>query len=222
MMLSLRANSRSVVGWMLVSSVLLSFAPSCHNQVGALSLLVGNTRSDSVSEISENGTLINPSVFSIPNPDHMLMYQDKLYVSSGDDLETSGIFMLNSLDEEPVLFASGGGLVRPYGFTFYEGTLYVASFKTDQILMYSAQDGSYQGVFTDKNDTFCNGPNHVSAHEGKLYVTTQGSNVVNGTLEYLFPRYNLCLFLSSGVIDGSSYCFPFCNPLCSILSHHIV
>jgi hypothetical protein len=184
------ANSRSIVGWMLVSTVLLSFAPTRYHQVDADSyLLVGNTRSDSVSKISEDGMLVTPSAFSIPNPDHLLIYEDKLYVSSGDDLETSGIFMLDmSLDEEPVLFASGGGLVRPYGFTFYEGTLYVASFKTDQILMYSAEDGSYQGVFSSKNDTLCNGPNHVSAHEGKLYVTTQGSNVINGTLEYLFAR----------------------------------
>jgi hypothetical protein len=215
MMLSLLANSHSIVGWMLVSSVLLSFDPYRHRHVGAYSLLVGNTRSDSVSEISENGTLINPRVFSIPNPDHLLMYQDKLYVSSGDDFETSGIFMLNNLNEEPVLFASGGGLVRPYGFTFYEDTLYVASFKTDQILMYSALDGSYQGVFADKNDTFCNGPNHVSAHEGKLYVTTQGSNVVNGTPEYLFTRYML-FAVGWCHCDGSSYCILFYHAPCSL------
>jgi hypothetical protein len=79
------------------------------------------------------------------------------------------------------LFATGGGLTRPYGFAMdaLTGILYVASFRTDRILMYNATTGDYLDVFAAGNATnegLCNGPNHMVIYNGTtLYVTTQGT-----------------------------------------------
>ena len=152
------------------------------------SILVGNTRADNVVEIFLSGSNVSVSEFvRLPNPDHILTYQNHLYLSSGDEVENSAIYSLGD-DDELSIFASGGGMKRPYGFDFYNGVLYVASFMTDQVLMFDASTGDYISEFTSKEDGLCNGPNHISVHDGILYLTTQGSNVVNGTLSYTFAR----------------------------------
>ena len=159
--------------------------------VEGTSLLVGNTRADNIVEIQldDGGDPMSSMSFmeEIRNPDHMVVHNDHLFVSSGDDLESSAIYGRDD-DGMPSVFATGGDMVRPYGFAFYEDTLYVASFKTDQILMFDATTGEYKGVFASKEDTYCNGPNHIAIHDGTLYLTTQGSNFVNGTLQYMFAR----------------------------------
>jgi hypothetical protein len=66
----------------------------------------------------------------------------------------------------------------------------LASFRTDQILMDNALTGDYIGVFAQGDaaeEGLCNGPNQLVIHDGKFYMTTQGSYIdENGDLQYAF------------------------------------
>jgi outer membrane protein assembly factor BamB len=151
-------------------------------------LLVGNTRADNIVIVSDELSIAE-FIGDVPNPDHLVVYEDTLYLSAGDTGENSAIYAYSNGTLS--VFAEGGGLMRPYGFAFDGGILYVASFMTDQILTYDASTGEYIGVFAETDGTeegLCNGPNHIAIFEGSLYLTTQGSNVVNGSLTYLFAR----------------------------------
>jgi hypothetical protein len=119
-------------------------------------LLVGNTRGG--SEIFQYGLDSGMvSEWIIPNilesPDHIVAYQGQYYISTGTEVNTSSIARMTNVENDdtaPIMmeldFATGGGLKRPYGFDFYQDILYVASFMTDQILMYNATTGDYMGV----------------------------------------------------------------------------
>ena len=80
----------------------------------------------------------------------------------------------NALPPQPVL-------IRPYGFAIdtVRQWLIVASFVTDQLLVYHVETGEFLHVLAQGNGTaagLLNGPNHVALHQQDLlYVTTQGS-----------------------------------------------
>jgi hypothetical protein len=173
-------NTMMIKSVVALTLLLSSVANAAHT------LLLGNTRADNiVSVFSGEAT---EYLADIPNPDHIVEYEGNMYFSAGTELEDSAIYKLG--DEELTIFATGGGLKRPYGFKFYEGLLYVASFMSDQVLTYNATTGEFIEVFAAGNGTeegLCNGPNHIDIYEGMLYMTTQGSTVISGELAYLFP-----------------------------------
>ena len=175
-----------------------------------LDLLVGNTRGDIPISMYSDGvfTPFLPEEVGLIAPDHLVLKDGYLYVSQGDSLNTSSIFRMNvaegSYDE--MFVKPGEGLLRPYGFDIYEGTIYVASFLSDQILMYSEETGDFMGEFAMGNGTeegLCNGPNQLAIHDGKLYLTTQGSVAVDGVPEYGFASQIVVYDIQTGV--GSVY-----------------
>ena len=191
----------------------LLFALDTTVQVEA-ALLEGNTRGDvpiSSYDGESSFTSFLPEDIALVAPDHLVLNDETyLYISHGDSVNNSGIFRMNVKDgsyEE--MFASGGGLIRPYGFDIFNGTLYVASFMSDQVLMYDEETGDYLGEFAAGNGTeegLCNGPNQIAIYDGKLYLTTQGSMTVDGAVEYKFSSQVVVYDIESKV--GSVYTPP--------------
>lgn len=109
------------------------------------------------------------------------------------------------------MFAQGGGLARPYGTAFGpDGNLYVASFRSDQILRYDGRTGAFIDVFASGNGTaagLLNGPNNLLfGADGALYVTTEGSVADGkGGVSFLYEsqvvRYSL--FTGTGTVFAS-------------------
>ena len=101
-------------------------------------------------------------------------------------------------------FATGSGLKRPYGNAFGpDGNLYVASFRSDEILRYNGNTGAFIDVFAKGNGSsagLLNGPNDlVFAPNGMLYVTTQGSVADGlGGIKYLFDSQLLGYNVATG------------------------
>jgi hypothetical protein len=119
-------------------------------------------------------------------------------------LNTSKIVRFTLGGEFVDVIASGNGMKRPYGFDVYDDVLYVASFRSDQILKFSVTDGSFIGVFAQGNrsrDGLCNGPNHIAIVDGKLYLTTQGSIITpEGALTYPgFPSEVVVYDIATGI-----------------------
>ena len=164
--------------------------------VNGSTLIVGNTRDNEFPayRIDPVGFGVQPFITAadtdsvLENPDFFKVYNGLLYVSSGDTIETSAIARFTLAGSFVDIIASGNGMKRPYGFDIYEDVLYVASFRSDQVLKFSATDGTFMGVFAQGNQTregLCNGPNHVAISDGKLYMTTQGSIITpEGELKY--------------------------------------
>lgn len=167
--------------------------------VYAGTLIVGNTRDNEFPayRIDPTGFGIQPYITAgntdsvLENPDFFKVYDGLLYVSSGDTVETSAIARFTLAGNFVDIIASGNGMKRPYGFDIFEDVLYVASFRSDQVLKFSTIDGSFLGVFAQGNRTregLCNGPNHVAINDGKLYMTTQGS-VITAEGELTYPGF---------------------------------
>jgi sugar lactone lactonase YvrE len=153
-------------------------------------LLVGNTEGNNVVLFDEQtgaflGNFISPNRGGLTSPDHLVYGPGgDLYISSGTTAANSAILRYDGVTGQfKGTFASGGGLVRPYGFAFSpDGYLYVASFRTDRILRYDGTTGAFVDVFAAGNGQpgGLNGPNGLLfGADGSLYVTTQGS--VQGT-----------------------------------------
>jgi sugar lactone lactonase YvrE len=175
------------------AAVLLAAAASagCGDETCEPALLVGNTRGDSVSLYDqETGAFLRDFIPAgsggLEAPDFMLLRDDGyLYISSGDDAESSAVLRFDADTGEPAgVFAKGGGMIRPYGIAFGpDSMLYVASFLSDQILRFDAATGAFVDVFAagDRMPGGLNGPNGlVFGPDGGLYVTTQGSVAENG------------------------------------------
>lgn len=79
-----------------------------------------------------------------------------------------------------------GPMSRPYGMTWSsDGSLYVASFHTNRILVY-ARDGRYIGLLPESE--LLNGPNALLfGRDGALYVTTEGSAYHGSPKNITFP-----------------------------------
>lgn len=196
----------SRLAWRLSLASILSFLPAIGAQAA---LLVGNTRGDNVVMIDEKtgaylGDFIAAGSGGLTDPDDLTLGPDgKVYVSSGSNT-TGSILRYSSSGVFIDTFATGHGLMRPYGNAFGpDGNLYVASFRSDQILRFNGSTGEFIDVFAKGNGTaagLLNGPNDLGfAPNGKLYVTTQGSVADGmGNISYLFDSQLLGYELATG------------------------
>lgn len=174
-------------------------------------LLIGNSDSNNIIVFDEStgtfqGNFVTPGLGGLRSPDDLTIGPDgNVYVSSGGD---SGLNVFDSAypQDSAVLrysptgtflgvAAAGGSLARPYGNAFGpDGSLYVSSFRTNEILRYNPITGSFLGVFASDNNgglgtlNGLNGPNGLLfAPDGSLYVTTEGTaNDANGDLAFAF------------------------------------
>jgi len=203
------------------SSVITSSPPSAPLTTR---LLVGNTEGNNVVEydaqtgafvgefIPPSSTAANGDVCAIDAPDTLLIGPDgALYLSSGTTPENSAVYRFDVESGECLgIFAQGSGMFRPYGLAFSPDNayLYVASFKSDQLLRFDGITGDFVDVYAEGTVEAdgLNGPNILAfGPDGKLYVTTQGSYSVNGTLEYAFESQVIVYDLSSN--DNSASVF---------------
>ncbi|MBC7969772.1 MAG: PEP-CTERM sorting domain-containing protein [Verrucomicrobia bacterium] len=197
----------------LQASVLLSI----FTLLGALAskadaaLLIGNTQGNDIVIFDEStgtfqGNFVTPGLGGLQSPDALTIGPDgSLYVSSGGNSglnlfdpaypQDSAILRYSLTGEFLGVAASGGGLTRPYGNAFApDGSLFVSSFRTNQILRYDVATGAFLGVFASDNNgglgsaNGLNGPNGLLfGPDGSLYVTTQGSaNTASGALSFPF------------------------------------
>ena len=158
---------------------------------GRYQLLVGNTAADNVVAYSQNsgkylGEFISADSGLLDSPDAIVVGPDSmLYVSTGTSLANSAILRFDWDGNYLGVFASGGGMLRPYGYAWGpDGMLYVASFLSDQILRYNGVTGAFVDVFAqgDALPDGLNGPDDIAfGPDGMLYITTQGSVAVNGS-----------------------------------------
>ena len=174
---------KKILALNVVARIFLTITPLFTN----IKLNSGNTRADNIVGIYEDGS-VQEYVASLPNPDHIRIVGDYLYVTVGDSPETSTMYRKNlktgHVDSD---FLKGGDLLRPYGFDFYMDRIYVASFLTDKIIVYDMYTGAYIGVFAQGNGTeegLVNGPNHIAVYDDMLYLTTQGSVATDGEPVY--------------------------------------
>ncbi|MBD2384838.1 PEP-CTERM sorting domain-containing protein [Cylindrospermum sp. FACHB-282] len=200
-------------------------------QVNA-ALLVANSDSNSIIIFDENtgnflGNFTTPSSGGLRAPDDLTFGPDgNLYVSSGGNSNLNLLDSLYPTDSAVLRYsptgeflgvaASGNGLIRPYGNAFGpDGTLYVSSFRSNQILKFNPVTGDFLGVFASDNNNGqgslngLNGPNGlVFGPDGSLYVTTEGTaNDADGNLA--FPYESQVLRYSPAQVAGTE---PTTNP----------
>ena len=146
-------------------------------------LLVGNSEGNSILLFDETtgnflGNFTTPGNGGLRSPDDLTFGPDgNLYVSVGG---SSGLSLLNPTyptDSAVLRFsptgnflgiaAAGNGLTRPYGNAFGpDGSLYVSSFRTNQILRFDGQTGSFLGVFASDNNGGLGSPNGLNGPNG--------------------------------------------------------
>jgi sugar lactone lactonase YvrE len=174
-------------------------------------LLVGNSRGNAILLFDEGtggflGNFTTPGSGGMRSPDDLTFGPDgNLYVSVGG---ASGLSLLDPTyptDSAVLRFgptgdflgiaATGNGLTRPYGNAFGpDGSLYVSSFRTNQILRFNGQTGEFLGVFASDNNGGLGSPNGLNGPngllfgpDGSLYVTTEGTaNDLNGALTFSY------------------------------------
>ena len=174
-------------------------------------LLIGNSESNTIVMFDEGtgtfqGNFVTPGLGGLRSPDDLTIGPDgNVYVSSGGNSglnlfdptypQDSAVLRYSLTGEFLGVAASGGGLIRPYGNAFApDGSLFVSSFRTNEILRYNATTGAFLGVFaSDNNGGFgtangLNGPNGLLfAPDGSLYVTTEGTaNDAKGDLAFAY------------------------------------
>ncbi|BAZ27903.1 putative lipoprotein [Cylindrospermum sp. NIES-4074] len=174
-------------------------------------LLVGNSGSNNIILFDEQtgkflGDFTTPGNGGLRAPDDLTFGPDgNLYVSSGGDSNLNLLDSLYPTDSAVLRYspsgeflgvaAAGNGLARPYGNAFGpDGTLYVASFRSNQILKFNPVTGAFLGVFASDNNNGqgslngLNGPNGLAfGPDGSLYVTTEGTaNDANGNLAFAY------------------------------------
>jgi sugar lactone lactonase YvrE len=174
-------------------------------------LLVANSEKNNILLVDEfNGAVLGdfttPGAGGLRAPDDLTFGPDgNLYVSVGGSNSLSLLDALYPTDSAVLKFApdgqflgvaaSGNGLTRPYGNAFGpDGNLYVASFRSNQILRFNGTTGAFIDVFaSDLNgglgtENGLNGPNGLLfTPDGSLLVTTEGTvNKPDGTLALRF------------------------------------
>ncbi|PSB34678.1 PEP-CTERM sorting domain-containing protein [Stenomitos frigidus] len=174
-------------------------------------LLIGNSESNTIIIFDEStgtfqGNFVTPGLGGLRAPDDLTIGPDgNVYVSSGGNSglnlfdptypQDSAVLRFSPIGEFLGVAASGSGLIRPYGNAFGpDGSLFVSSFRTNEILRYDGTTGAFLGVFaSDHNGGFgtlngLNGPNGLLfAPDGSLYVTTEGTaNDVKGDLAFAY------------------------------------
>lgn len=174
-------------------------------------LLIGSSDSNTITRFDEQtgkflGDFTTPGSGGLRAPDDLTFGPDgNLYVSSGGSSELSLLESTYPQDSAVLRYsptgqflgvaASGNGLTRPYGNAFGpDGSLYVSSFRTNQILRYDGKTGAFLGVFASDNNNglgaanSLNGPNNLLfGSDGSLYVATEGTaNDTSGNLAFSF------------------------------------
>jgi hypothetical protein len=188
-------------------------------------LLIGNSGSNNIIIFDEQtgnflGNFTNPGMGGLRAPDDLTFGPDgNLYVSSGGNSNLNLFDPLYPQDSAVLRYsptgkflgvaASGNGLIRPYGNAFGpDGSLYVSSFRANQILRFNPTTGEFLGVFASDNNNGSgsanglNGPNGLLfGTDGSLYVTTQGTaNDASGNLA--FPYESQVLRYSPAQVAG--------------------
>jgi outer membrane protein assembly factor BamB len=189
---------------MMAVLLLLCLATWWTPLVIAADLLIGNTRAGNIVRLSSNDGSITEFLADVSDPDHIQIVDEVLYVSVGTMLNESAIVRMDlATGAKDPMFCSGNGLRRPYGFDFYQGRIYVASFRSDEILVYDMMTGDFIEVFASGNGTeegLLNGPNHIAIYGTSMYVTTQGSVADDsGEVSYMFPSQILMYDLDTAV-----------------------
>jgi sugar lactone lactonase YvrE len=175
-------------------------------------LLIGNSASNNIvlfDEITGSflGNFTTPGNGGLIDPDDLTFGPNGvLYVSVGGNSglnlldptypQNSAVLRFSRSGEFLGVAASGNGLTRPYGTAIGpDGYLYVASFRTNQILRFNPQTGAFIDVFASDNNGGLGSPNGLNGPngllfgpDGSLYVTTEGTaNDVNGNLVFSYP-----------------------------------
>ena len=174
-------------------------------------LLIGNSDSNTIITFDERtgtfqGNFVTPGLGGLRAPDDLTIGPDgNVYVSSGGNSglnlfdptypQDSAVLRYSPTGEFLGVAASGGGLIRPYGNAFGpDGSLFVSSFRTNEILRYNPITGAFLGVFASDNNgglgtlNGLNGPNGLLfGPDGSLYVATEGTaNDAKGDLAFAY------------------------------------
>ena len=210
----------------LPSSLILGFATlGLSIPQAEATLLIGNSESNNIIVLDETtgifqGDFTTPGNGGLRSPDDLTFGPDgNLYVSNGGNSggnifdaaypQDSSVLRYSPTGQFLGVAASGNGLTRPYGNAFGpDGSLYVSSFRTNQILRFDGSTGNFLGVFaTDNNNGLgsangLNGPNGLLfGADGSLYVATEGTaNSVSGDL--VFPYQSQVLRYSAEQVAG--------------------
>lgn len=197
-------SSSSTIVATVLCLLLIFRTTNCHSST----LLITNTRGDiPISEYHDGTFSAYLPELDLVAPDHMLLYDEYLFVSSGNTYNNSAIARINTLDGTyDNLFAASMDLLRPYGFAVDGDILWVASFLTDKILLFDIETGEYLAEFASGDGTeegLCNGPNQIAIWNGKLYLTTQGSVAVDGIPQFGLPSQVVEYDLETG--DGQVF-----------------
>ncbi|WP_223278453.1 Vgb family protein [Nostoc sp. 'Peltigera membranacea cyanobiont' 232] len=189
-------------------------------------LLIGNSDSNSIIIFDEQtgnfkGNFTTPGSGGLRSPDDLTFGGDgNLYVSSGGDSglnlfdpsypKDSAVLRYSPKGKFLGVAASGHGLTRPYGKAFgTDGSLYVSSFRTNQILRFDGKTGRFLGVFASDNNNGLGSPNGLNGPNGllfgkdcSLYVVTEGTaNDASGNL--VFPYESQVLRYSPAQVAGN-------------------
>ena len=160
----------------------------------ATTLLVGNTQTGNIVRYDAStgaylGEFIPAGTGGLQQPDDLTIGPDGLlYITSGANTPTpdQGVLRFHpdtgAYIDHFTRFAPETrqpAFLRPYGCAFGpDGILYVASFRTDEILRFDGRTGIYLDTFaagTGQPDGL-NGPNDLLfTPQGQLLITTQGS-----------------------------------------------
>lgn len=195
---------------MVTKSLVAALLAVASTPVTAATLLVGNTEADVENIVlvdTVSGHLrefIPAGAGGLEGPDDLSFGPDgALYVSSGTET-TGAILRFDPLSGAPKgTFATAPSLRRPYGHVFApDGFLYVASFRSDEILRFDGTSGAFVDVFAAGTGIAngLNGPNDLLVGpDGALYVSTQGSVAdASGGIEFLFDSQILRYDLGTG------------------------
>jgi sugar lactone lactonase YvrE len=187
-------------------------------------LLIGSSSNNIIvfdeSTVTFQGNFVTPGLGGLRAPDDLTIGPDgNVYVSSGGDgdlnlfdptyPQDSAVLRYSPTGEFLGVAASGSGLIRPYGNAFGpDGSLFVSSFRTNEILRYNPITGAFLGVFASDNNgglgtlNGLNGPNGLLfGSDGSLYVATEGgANTANG--DSVFPYASQVLRYSPDQVAG--------------------
>ena len=145
---------------------------------------------------------VEETISEIGYPSSVIFHQNMVYISLfREDIVAAGIMTEHKLS----VFASGIHCVQneisqrygscgivdgPWGLAVYNNSLFVSSFGSDQILVYSIFNRRLLAVFGDSEHLDCPEGIAIDDHKKVIYVVNYNSNevVVYDLIEYKFIR----------------------------------